>query len=423
MNAAGGASLSYTEVSRCRACGNDALRPAFSLGRQALTGVFPRPGEPVGSGPVDMVRCDPAGRAGACGLVQLRQSYDTSAMYGDNYGYRSGLNPSMVRHLQEKMSRVLARVPVGAGDVVLDVGSNDATTLRCYPAGPRRIGMDPSGAKFRSYYPDGAELVVDFFSADSFFKASGGRKAKVVTSFAMFYDLEDPLGFMRQVAAVLAEGGVWVMEQSYLPAMLAQNAYDTVCHEHIEFYGLRQIDWMARRAGLKVLDVAFNGANGGSFEIWLAAAASALAVNEAAVVRTLAAEAGLDGPAPYAAFASRVEAHRAELKEFLAEARRAGKRVVGYGSSTKGNVLLQHCGLGPTDLECIGEVNPEKFGRVTPGTAIPIVPEAEMRARKPDYLLVLPWHFRDFIVEKEAAWRAASGAKLLFPLPRLEVVG
>lgn len=414
--------ISYSNVSRCRACGNESLLPVFSLGVQALTGVFPPPGVQVAAGPLDIVLCDPKGKTDACGLVQLRQSYDTSAMYGNHYGYRSGLNPSMVRHLGEKMQRILRRFPAGAGDVVLDIGSNDATTLRCYPTGPLRIGMDPSGEKFRTFYPEDVRLIPDFFSADTFLDASGGRKARVVTSFAMFYDLEDPVGFMRQVAAVLAENGVWVMEQSYLPAMLTSNSYDTVCHEHIEFYGLRQIDWMARRAGLKVLDVAFNQANGGSFEVWLAIASSSAVANKEVVSQVLARETELNSPAPFTAFAARVEAHREGLRDFLAQSRRAGKRVVGYGSSTKGNVLLQYCRLGPDDIDCIGEVNPEKFGRETPGTSIPIVPESEMRARQPDFLLVLPWHFRDFIIAKEAAWCASSGARLIFPLPRLEVV-
>ncbi len=414
--------IPYSIASRCRACGNGSLLPVFSLGVQALTGVFPPPGAQVAAGPVDMVLCDPKAKTDACGLIQLLQSYDTSAMYGDNYGYRSGLNPSMVRHLEGKMRRILGRFPAGAGDVVLDIGSNDATTLKCYPAGPLCIGMDPSGAKFRAFYPEDVRLIPDFFSADAFLNASGGRKARVVTSFAMFYDLEDPVGFMRQVAAILAENGVWVMEQSYLPAMLESNSYDTVCHEHIEFYGLRQIDWMARRAGLKVLDVAFNHANGGSFEVWLALTGSSAAANEGAISKALAREAGLNDPAPYAAFAARVKSHRDGLRDLLSGARRAGKKVAGYGSSTKGNVLLQYCGLGPEDIDCIGEVNPEKFGRETPGTRIPIVPEPEMRARRPDLLLVLPWHFRDFILDKEAAWRASSGTRMVFPLPRLEVV-
>lgn len=412
----------YKEIAKCRVCGGGGLLPVLSLGTQALTGVFPRsPAEPVTAGPVDLVRCD-GSKSGRCGLVQLKQSYDKREMYGARYGYHSGLNPSMVRHLRGKVKRIMERVPLGKGDLVLDIGSNDSTLLQAYPAeGPTLVGIDPTGPQFQKYYPKHVGLIPDFFSAALVKERFGERKAKVVTSISMFYDLEAPGEFVADVAEVLADDGLWVLEQSYLPTMLEMNAYDTVCHEHLEYYGLTQIKWMTDRAGLAVVDVELNAVNGGSFSITVAKKGSAHAkAASSSVGALLASEKALATAKPYDEFHGRVAAHREALLGFFAQARAAGKRVLGYGASTKGNVILQYCGLGPRDLECIGEVNEDKFGCVTPGTHIPIVPEAHARSLKPDYMLVLPWHFKDFIVEKEAEFRARGG-RLVFPLPGLEL--
>jgi NDP-4-keto-2,6-dideoxyhexose 3-C-methyltransferase len=236
----------------------------------------------------------------------------------------------------------------------------------------------------------------------------------------MFYDLEDPIGFAKQVADVLDPEGIWVFEQSYMPLMLERNAYDTICHEHLEYYGLYQVVWIAEQAGLKIVDVELNDVNGGSFSVVAAHRSSRRDDSAGTVARILAAEeaAGLSGLAPYRAFSGRAEDSRRSLQAFVAAARREGKRVCGLGASTKGNVVLQYCGFTSVDIEAIGEVNPEKYGALTPGSWIPIEDEKKVLASAPDYLLVLPWHFRDFFLRN----RAYSGRKLVFPLPRLEVV-
>jgi hypothetical protein len=414
----------YTAVQRCRICGQSGLQSVLHLGDQALTGVFPRSAdEPVEAGPMDLVKCDEV--RGGCGLVQLRHSYTPEKMYGENYGYRSGLNASMVEHLRRRARLACELARPAAGDVVLDIGSNDGTTLRAYPdCGLTLVGMDPTGKKFARFYPPHVRLVPDFFSASRFEQVANGKKARVVTSIAMFYDLESPQDFMAEVHRVLADDGVWVFEQSYCPAMLEVNAYDTVCHEHISYYALRQIKWMTDRAGFKILDVELNDANGGSFCVTVAKRSAPYAEAGARVAEVLAEEQrrGLGTLRPYLAFRDRVWRHRDELRGFLASARRAGKTVYGYGASTKGNVLLQFCGFTAKDLPAIAEVNEDKFGRSTPGTHIPILPEDEVRALRPDYLLVLPWHFREGILERERAYLEAGG-QLVFPLPAIEVVG
>lgn len=408
----------FTPVQHCRLCGQPQLTQVLALGEQYLTGVFPRHADvPLTCGPLNLVRCED------CGLVQLRHSYPPGELYGLHYGYRSSLNASMVAHLRAKADGLQRQQPLGPADCVVDIGANDGTFLGCFPeGGPQLVGFDPSAEKFRPHYRPDVQLHVEFFSARAFARHYPGCRARLVTSIAMFYDLEEPLAFVRDVAQILHPDGLWHLEQSYLPAMLRQNAYDTICHEHLEYYGLAQIQWLAERAGLKIVEVSTNNVNGGSFAVTLAHAAAARPEARATVAELLAEERalGLDGPA-FAAFETRLLRLREELVGLLHQWRAEGRLMFGYGASTKGNVILQYCGITRTLLPCIAEVNPDKFGHVTPGTHIPIISEAEARARKPDGFLVFPWHFREGIVRKEAAF-LASGGRLIFPLPALEIL-
>jgi NDP-4-keto-2,6-dideoxyhexose 3-C-methyltransferase len=330
----------------------------------------------------------------------------------------------MVAHLNATAQRVKQTVPLRPGDVVLDIGSNDGTFLRAMrEPGALLVGMDPTGSKFADFYPADVLLIPEFFSADRFLAETNRNRAKVVTSIAMFYDLENPLEFMRQVEEILVDDGIWLFEQSYLPRMLATNSYDTVCHEHLEYYALRQVLYMVERSGLKVIDVELNNVNGGSFSVMAAKRGSKYTVNSELLDRILKEETdlGLDSLYIFDAFAARVVEHRAQIRQFFTEARHADLRVFGYGASTKGNVLLQYCGVTPSDMACIADVNQDKHGAFTPGTRIPIVSEEEARRRGPDVYFVLPWHFRDHIVKREAAFLAA-GHRIVFPLPQLETV-
>ncbi|WP_265576502.1 class I SAM-dependent methyltransferase [Methylobacterium sp. 4-46] len=344
-------------------------------------------------------------------------------MYGDNYGYRSGLNQSMVDHLTNKIIELSRFADLQPGDAVLDIGSNDATSLKAYPvSGLVRTGIDPSGAKFKSFYPDDIALVPDFFSARAYWN-TGSKPPKIITSIAMFYDLEQPIDFAKEIESVLAPGGIWHFEQSYMPSMLRMNSYDTVCHEHLEYYSLGVVQKILDAAGMRPVDVKMNGINGGSFAVTAVRKADPRRGGEGVINWLLEQEErmGLSTPRPYRQFEERVFNHKLDLVRLLEALKEDGKTIAGYGASTKGNVTLQFCGIGPDLIPCIADVNPDKFGHFTPGTHIPILPESEVRAMKPDYMLVLPWHFRENILRREKEY-LARGGRLIFPFPEIEIV-
>lgn len=408
------------EIHQCRASGSRHLVSVLNLGEQHLTGVFPRDKtQHVTKGPLELVWC-PDSR-----LLQLKHSYSLSEMYGDNYGYRSGLNASMVAHLSGKVRGLERRFSPQAGDWVLDIGSNDCTLLKAYSTpGLRRVGMDPTAGKFREYYPNDVVAIEDFFSGSRFLDITGGKRAKVVTSIAMFYDLEDPSCFVSDIARALASDGVWHFEQSYMPSMLRTNAYDTVCHEHLEYYSLHVINDLCERNGLRIVDVQMNSVNGGSVAVTACHRDAPIPSARPVIDWMLQMEDnwGLNTAKPYRQFEDRVFKHRADLQRLIHALLDDGKRILGYGASTKGNVLLQFCGFGTEHIPAIAEVNSEKFGAFTPGTMIPIISEPEARAMRPNYFIVLPWHFKAGIVQREREY-LASGGKLIFPLPEIEIVG
>lgn len=410
--------FSYKEIKKCRVCGGNNLKVTLSLGEQHLTGVFPKSKDNDPSkGPVDLVLCED------CGLLQLKQSYSLDEMYGDNYGYRSGLNASMVKHLTSKIHKLEQIAALKEDDIVIDIGSNDATSLKAYTVKCKRIGIDPTSGKFAKYYTDGVENIVDFFSAKTFSNKYPGKKAKIITSIAMFYDLESPIDFAKDIASVLTDDGIWHFEQSYMPTMLDAMAYDTVCHEHLEFYSLSVIKYILEHSGMKIVDVELNDINGGSFAITACKENASYKVNKERINELLIKEEKqeLNSIKPYQEFANNVEIHREKLVALLQKLAKDYK-VFGYGASTKGNVLLQYCDIGTQFLPYIVEVNEEKFGSFTPGTHIPIISESEGEKMVPDYYLVLPWYFKDNILAREKAF-LDRGGKFIFPLPTIQIIG
>ncbi|MEH6949944.1 class I SAM-dependent methyltransferase [Nitrobacter sp. NHB1] len=409
----------FHAISKCRICGSADLHGAIDLGLQALTGRFPAAGEPdPPKAPLELLRC------GECGLVQLRHSVRVAEMFGNNYGYRSGTNATMRNHLGQLTTAVAERAALAPGDVVLDIGCNDGTLLKSYPIkGLMHTGIDPIAGSFASQYPDDFNIHAGFFNAGSFARLMPGRKARAITSIAMFYDLEDPGSFVGDIAAVLAPDGIWVLEQSYLPNMLDRNSFDTICHEHLEYYALSQIERLTRDKNLRVFDVKLNDINGGSFQIWVCHRDAAYPENRTILdaLRKREAALGITTDKPFATFRANVAALGSRLKDFISQEVARGNRVYVYGASTKGNVLLQHFGLDHRLLTACADRNPSKWGQRTPGTAIPIMSEEDAR-KDADYFLVLPWHFRDEFVAREADFMARGG-HLIFPLPEFEVVG
>ncbi|MCA9403638.1 MAG: methyltransferase domain-containing protein [Candidatus Omnitrophica bacterium] len=411
------------EIRHCRICGSADLLPVVDLGCQALTGLFPRRlEEDVPVAPLQLVKCDDAS-AECCGLLQLRHAFDPHYIYGERYGYRSGLNSAMTEHLARTVADLRRRVDLREGDAVIDIGSNDGTLLGNFEEGRYRlIGIDPTAGKFREFYRDDITVIPDFFSPDALRACLSGRKVKLVTALSMFYDLENPVEFMCDVRDLLHQEGLWLIEQSYMPSMIDRTAYDTICHEHLEYYRMKQIKWMADRAGLKIVDVMFNDVNGGSFGVIFARDDSSHK-GAAPLVEQILRHEGLrqyETLQPFAGFEGAVCEHRRQLITTIKDVRRHGATVLGYGASTKGNVLLQYCGVGPSDIPAILEINADKFDCYTPGTGIPIVSEAALEQIHPEYLLILPWHFESMIIQKEAAF-LDRGGQMIFPLPKVRI--
>jgi len=408
----------------CRGCGSTSLTPVIDLGEQFVQGAFVKPGvQPptMRRIPLRLVRCDPTRDQLACGLLQTSVTVPPEILYA-TYWYRSGTNNTMRSHLAtiaaEAMELVSSDTPA-----VLDIGCNDGTLLKSYPESFNRIGIDPSNA-IEAIGPE-ITVVQSTFPSDELDARLKGKKLDVITSIAMFYDLEDPVFFVRAIKSALAPEGVWIFEMSYMPAMLRSNSYDTICHEHLEYYSLAVLEFILARAGMKIFRASLNGINGGSIRCY---ATHAQNFSFRATSDTLAElrrdefDLALDSDSPYRDFQARVEAHRDELTKLIKDLKRAGNRIHVYGASTKGNVILQFCGIDNSLIDYAADRNPDKDGARTIGTDIPIISEEESRKMRPDYYLVLPWHFRDEFVARERE-TMENGAKFIFPLPTIEIVG
>lgn len=408
----------FHPISKCRLCDGAQLTEIIDIGKQALSGCFPAANEPdPPSAPLVLVMCE------SCGLVQLRDTVVASEMFTYDYGYRSGINATMRQHLVGIVEWMGRRCELKADDLVVDIGCNDGTLLKSYRTpGLERVGVDAIIGKFRGDYPSEIRTIEGFFTAKLVAEHFVGRRAKTISSIAMFYDIEEPHDFVSAIAALLADDGIWVMEQSYLVTMLETNAFDTICHEHLEYYALEQIQVLIGSHGLRVFDVEKNTINGGSFRIAICQANSCIVERET-VKEFKAAEQkfGLRTRKPFDAFAARVTRIRDELNAFINRESAAGKKIYVYGASTKGNTLLQYCGLDHGSIVAAADRNPEKWNHQTPLTRIPIVSEEVARKDKPDYFLVLPWHFREEFLAREQTFRDGGG-RFIFPMPEFEIV-
>ena len=410
----------FHEIKKCRVCGNEHLDVVLDLGDQYLSGIFPKEiDKDMYKGPLTLVKCNE--KKGGWGHVQLQHTFDLPTMYGDEYGYRSGLNKSMIRHLKEKAVKIQSDIELESGDIVVDIAGNDGTFLGFFPHDLQLMSIDPTSKKFKDHIPDNVNFIADFFSADVFTERFGKLKAKVITSFSMFYDLEDPCEFARQVRSCLEPNGIWVLEQSYMPEMLRQNSFDTVCHEHLSYYGMRQIKYIMDNAGFKIIDFEFNDVNGGSISVVVTPSTNSKLKECTTSLTALIAseiEQGLDTTKPWEDFGDRINSCKEQFWEMINFYKKNNAKICALGASTKGNVTLQTWEVTPNDISVIGDVNPDKDGSFTPGTWIPIKDEADVMLYEYDVHIVLPWHFRDFFLKNEKF----KGKRFLFPLPEPEVV-
>lgn len=408
--------------STCRVC-DGSLESIMSLGEQYVSN-FVDPDESDGlKADLDLVLCR------GCGLLQLRDTVPPEALYR-NYWYRSGTNASMRNALAEIATETAYLAHLAEGDAVLDIGSNDGTLLAAYPPeGLFKIGFDPSRnlAEYSMKVAD--KVVVDFFNADSYFETPElrDRRPKAVTTIAMFYDLEDPNAFVADIKSVMHEDGVWVVQMSYLPLMLSQNAFDNICHEHLEYYSLQSLEALLDRHDFEVVDMQLNDVNGGSLRVYIRnrganedafgdATYRGLAQERVRAFRQREDEMRLGDLETYQEFAQRVERVKADVVGFVQQQVAAGRKVYVYGASTKGNTLLQYFGLDSTLITAAAERNPGKWGKVTVGSRIPIVSEEDARAANPDHFLVLPWHFMAEFEQRERQF-LVSGGRFIVPLP------
>jgi SAM-dependent methyltransferase len=410
-------------IGNCRICGNTNLESVFDIGSQFLQGSFIMEGfaEPSHDKiPMELLRCDTSRQPGACGLVQLRHQVPASILYA-NYWYTSGTTATMKTHLHD-IAATAGEHAIFFESRVLDIGCNDGTLLANYPESVEKWGVDPSD--IAASVPESVELVQDVFPSAGLRSKLGDRKFDVITSIAMYYDLSDPVGFASEVEQLLADEGIWVVEISYMPMMLRMNSLDTVCHEHLEYYSLAVLDYIAGKVGMRIVDAKLNAINGGSVQLLLCKADSKRWDQPAGAVaklRDFEKRIGLDNSQPLIDFRKRVERQRQEMIDLVRQIQGRGESIHVYGASTKGNVLIQWYGFDHHELPFAADRNPKKVGAKTVGTDIAIISEEESRAMRPDYYLVLPWHFRSEFLEREKD-TILAGTRMIFPLPELLVV-
>ncbi len=410
----------------CRVCGSHALTPVIDLGEQYLQGSFVKPGKempPLRKISTSLVRCDPMRDENSCGLLQMEYTIPAEVLYSA-YWYRSGTNNTMRTHLRGIVEESVKMTGLKDAATVLDIGCNDGTLLGFYPARCTKFGVDPSDVSQEIKAP--VNVIQDIFPSEELLSRIGSSKFDIISSIAMYYDLEDPIAFTRGIKQILSPEGIWVFEMSYMPTMLEMTSYDTICHEHIEYYSLAVIENIVKQAGIKIVNVSHNDINGGSLRCYATHVGNFSYKRDdfqqnIKAMRQKEFDLELDTDKPYRYFQDRVNVHKQELNALLKKLKNEGKKIHIYGASTKGNTILQWCGIDHKIIDCAAERNPDKYGAKTLGTDIPIISEEESRAMKPDFYLVLPWHFKEEFLERERE-TLERGIGFIFPLPKIEII-
>ena len=411
----------------CRVC-NGSLDPNLSLGELYVSD-FPLPGESDGiKAPLELVLCR------RCRLLQLKHTVSPEELYR-NYWYRSGVNKTMREALADIANKAEMLIHLREGETILDIGANDGTLLASYKTGGiYKVGFDPAENLAPLAREVADKVIVDFFDSEAFQRDPDLRehRPRIVTSIAMFYDLEDPNKFVADVKAVMHPDGLWVVQMNYLPLMLKQNAFDNICHEHLEYYSLQSFEYLLNLHNFEIVDVELNDVNGGSFRAYIRNRGAdedcfgdetyrGMAAERVRMLREQEIKMGLDDKEIYDEFAMWVERIKGDVVGFIKEQTQRGKTVYIYGASTKGNTLLQYFGLDSSLIVAAAERNPNKYGRMTVGTHIPIIAEKEARAAKPDCFLVLPWHFIEEFKRREMKF-LQSGGRFILPAPHFTLL-
>lgn len=412
----------------CRVCGSTVLTPAIDLGNQYLQGSFLKSGKEIPTSrkiPTSLIRCDPMRDEKACGLLQMEYTVPPEILYSV-YWYRSGTNNTMRNHLQGIVEEAIKIIDRQELTKVLDIGCNDGTLLEFYQDDFVKYGVDPCDI-IQEIKPS-INIIQDFFPSKELMRRLNKLEDftfDIITSIAMFYDLEDPITFAKGIKEILSPKGIWIFEMSYMPDMLKNVSYDTICHEHLEYYSFAVIEYILNKVGMKVINVCRNDINGGSLCCYASHVENPIYEKEwlqnIKKMRREEFDLSLDSEKPYQTFRDQINLHKQELTSLLKTLKKKGKKLHVYGASTKGNTILQWCGIDHKIIDCAADRNPDKHGAMTLGTNIPIVSEEKSRSMNPDYYLVLPWHFKKEFLKREQE-TLKRGIGFIFPLPKIEII-
>ena len=403
------------KIQKCRNCNKKKLDFLFSLGKQSFTGKFPKKNKTIQKAPLEIIICK------NCKLIQLAHRFNLKYLYGPDYGYRSNISKTMVNHLKKVVLNVAKKVKLKSGELVLDIASNDATLLKNYSKNIITFGIDPLVNKYIKDYKKINYKISNFFSLREI-KKKTKKKFKIITALSVFYDLEKPNKFLSNIKKILDEEGIFVLEFADLVSILKKKMFDTICHEHLEYYSSKIIIDMCKDNGLKVIDISENDINGSSKQFFISHSKSTYIINVKKIKKILLEEKKMKitSKKTILKFFQEINIIKSKLLKLIKKIKLKNQSIHGYGASTKGNVLLQYFGIGNNYLDYIAERNPKKYNLYTPGSNIKIISEKESREKKPNFYLVLPWHFKKEILNREKKIRS-KGVKFIFPLPKLKI--
>ena len=403
-------------INQCRSCRSNKLITLFSLGNLSFTGKFSTFRQNIKKTPITLIICQ------NCELVQLAHNYDLKYLYGPDYGYRTGINKTMLEHVKKITKTLAKKTSLKKGDMVLDIASNDGSLLNCYNRNIVKCGIDPILNKYRQNYKKIKYSIPSFFSLKKI-KRKTNKKFKIITALSVFYDAEDPNKFLKDVKDLLMPNGVFLLEFADLASILKYKMFDTICHEHLEYYSSKVIINLADKNGLKVFDIKENNINGGSKQYFICPKDSKIPINKKVIRKTISLENKLqmNKVSTFTKFFKNINESKKKLNNLIKTIKNKNQNIHCYGASTKGNVLLQYFKINHKKIDFVAERNKNKYGLYTPGSRIKIISEKTSRKLKPNYYLVLPWHFKSEILKREKL-AIKQGINFIFPLPKIKII-